>query len=149
MTDIKPCDHPKQFLIMGGSYCISCFSGVQIKQNRLTSETGAAYDLRLRKQIDQYGSKEDMQKHIKDQVANFVDAQNETYITTQYTEDTKVFETIMLNSHYSPFPFSVEEYKSRAEALEGHNRWVQLITSDKPPEELEDLHRGVRLKRRG
>lgn len=55
------------------------------------------------------------------------------------TDSDSEFETAVLHPSYSEYFIVVEEYDTEEDALKGHKKWVDIMTSENLPEELIDV----------
>ena len=69
-------------------------------------------------------------------VGLFEDIENDIGVATVFAKDTGFFETAISDPRYKTSWTVVCEYKTREEAVAGHEAWVAEITGDEPPEEL-------------
>ena len=67
---------------------------------------------------------------------------DETIVDTARCSDgSKPYETGVCNPAYNDGDWViVESYDTEEEAKEGHNKWVEIMTVDKKPDELVDCH---------
>ena len=49
------------------------------------------------------------------------------------------YETAIYHPSYHSDWIVVKEYKTKAQAVSGHNNWIESMTSDNPPEKLTDV----------
>ena len=65
---------------------------------------------------------------------------NGVFVSTAYCNDSKFkYETAIRHKSYSKELIIVENYKSKKDAVKGHDKWVKLMVSDNLPDQLQDM----------
>jgi hypothetical protein len=81
-------------------------------------------------------------------VGRYGEIKDDLVIDTCFTFDTGYFETGIIDKRYKKDGewLIVEEYKTKKEAISGHEEWVKLLTGKKLPKEITDIHADIIYK---
>lgn len=62
--------------------------------------------------------------------------------TIQIDDGSKPFETAIMHPAYGTDAIPVEAYDTEPEAIEGHNKWLKIMTAPVLPDQLTDVMNG-------